>query len=202
MSNRREFLLTCGNTAVALAAGWRELAAQEDEGPLIKFGAELSLGQMTEGPQKVSIPPNAILSGLQLGKDNMNGPRWLNVWYRNNEGARKLELAPDEAALPTTTAPACCGGSAPIHIPDGTIVSAFQLGGGSLTVWYRTVASPLPAFKLGPDNTRPADASTKEPYNHGGGNRVSKEGYTIAGFQWLKDRDGTLALNVWYRQIL
>jgi hypothetical protein len=162
----------------------------------IQLGPEVSLGQLTEGPQKVSIPPNAVLSRLQLGKGEKKGPRWLNIGYRTIEGERRLELG-EENLLPTTTAPAHDGGSGPIHVPEGTVVSALQLGGGSLSVWYRRVESPA-EFKLGPEERGPG---TKEPADNGAGNVASKDRYIMTGFQWQKDPDGQLALNLWYRQV-
>jgi hypothetical protein len=163
----------------------------------IQLGPEVSLGQMNEGPGKISIPQNAVLSRLQLGKGEKSGPRWLTVGYRSIQGERKLELG-EENMLPTTIAPAHDGGSAPIHVPEGTIVSALQLGSGSLSVWYRKVVSPA-NFKLGPEEN---GTGTKEPADNGGGNTAGKDGYTMTGFQWLKDPDGQLALNIWYRPVL
>jgi hypothetical protein len=163
----------------------------------VQLGPEVSLGQVNEGPGKTSIPQNAVLSRLQLGKAEKKGPRWLIVGYRSIQGERKLELG-EENSLPSTIAPADHGGSAPIHVPEGTVVSALQLGGGSLTVWYRKVVSPAD-FKLGPEGN---DTGTKEPPNNGGGNIAGKDGFTMTGFQWLKDPDGQLALQIWYRQVL
>jgi hypothetical protein len=164
---------------------------------IFQLGLDGLLGQLNEGPGKVAIPPNAVLSYLQLGKGKKEGPRWLNIGYRSIQGERRLELG-EENSLPTTTAPEHDGGSAPIHVPEGTIVSALQLGGGSLTAWYRRVVSPA-NFKLGPEEK---GVGTKEPHDNGGGNPARKDGYTITGFQWLKDPDQTLALNLWYRQVL
>src|SRR5438093_12606019 len=97
-----------------------------------QLAPDVLLGQLNEGTGKVSIPPNAVLSYLQLGKARREGPRWLNIGYRSVQaGVRKLELGEEESSLPTTTAPKNYGGSAPIHVPEGTIVSALQLGGGS-----------------------------------------------------------------------
>jgi hypothetical protein len=165
--------------------------------PNFQLGPETSLGQMGEGPQKVSIPDNFVLSSLQLGKGAKHGPRWLIVGCRNVLGDRRLELG-QENSLPTTTAPKNNGGSAPVHVPEGTIVSALQLGSESLTVYYRRVVSPI-NFQLGSEETGPA---TKEPSNNGGGNVARKDGCTITGFQWLKDPDGQLALLLWYRAVL
>jgi hypothetical protein len=195
----RSVIRACGailTLAVGVLANWTVTQAQN--AIIYPLGPEVPLGQMSEGPGKVSIPPNAVLSSLQLGKGQKDGPRWLNLGYRNIQGGvRQLELG-EESMLPTTIAPASNGGSAPIHAPEGTIVSALQLGSGSLSVWYRKVTSPA-NFKLGPEEAGPR---TKEPHDNGGGNVVSKDRYTITGFQWQKDRDGTLALNIWYRPVL
>jgi hypothetical protein len=161
-----------------------------------ELNPEVSLGQANEGPDKVSIPGNALLSSLQLGKGEKKGPRWLNVGYRTIKGERRLELG-EEAMLPATVAPDSNGGSAPIHVPDGCIVSAFQLGGGSLSIWYKRIVSPVD-FTLSPE--RPG-LGTKEPNDNGDGNKAFIDGFTLTGFQWMKDRDGTLALNIWYRQV-
>jgi hypothetical protein len=72
---------------------------------IYQLGPEASLGQMSEGPGKVSIPPNAVLSRLQLGKGEKDGPRWSNIGYRSiQSGVRQLELG-EESMLPTTIAP-------------------------------------------------------------------------------------------------
>ena len=163
---------------------------------VIQLGPEVSAGQLSEGAAKTSIPPNAVLTSLQLGKTAKEGPRWLNVGYRIIQG--QYELKPgDEDSAGTAVAPANYGGSNKIQAPEGTIVSALQLGSGALTIWYRKVNSPSD-FKLGPEAP---GARTKEPYNNGGGGMARQDGYTMTGFQWQKDPDGSLALNIWYRQI-
>jgi hypothetical protein len=110
-----------------------------------------------------------------------------------------LELG-DENQLPVTIAPAGDGGSAPIHVPQGTIVSALQLRGGTLSIWYRRVNDPV-EFNLGDEVKGQGPENTREPPNNGGGNAAFKDGYTMTGFQWLKDHDGQLTLFVWYRRV-
>ncbi|WP_157449850.1 hypothetical protein [Bradyrhizobium sp. ARR65] len=172
-------------------------AKAQPVGPNIQLGPAVPLGQMAEGTGKVSIPPNAILSHLQLGKVDRPGPRWLQIQYRTIQGEKEWQLG-EENSLPATTPPSTHGGSAPIHVPEGSIVSALQLVGGSLYVWYRRVEAPA-KFKLGNEEY---GVGTKEPPDNGGGNIASKDGYTMTGFQWLKDPDGQLALNIWYRPVL
>jgi hypothetical protein len=140
-----------------------------------------------------------LLTSLQLGKVAKKGPRWLNVGYRTIKGERRLELG-DESLLPTTIAPESNGGSAKISVPDECVVSSFQLGGGSLSVWYKRVVSPTD-FKLSLETEQPGP-NTKEAPDNGGGELASIDGYTMTGFQWEKDPDGQLDLRIWYRQVL
>jgi hypothetical protein len=161
-----------------------------------ELNPEVTLGQATEGPDKVSIPSNALLTSLELGKGKKEGPRWLTVGYRTIKGERKLELG-DEGLLPVTIAPKNNGGSAPIHVPDKCVVSAFQLGGGSLSIWYKRIVTP-DDFALGPERQGPG---TKEPPDNGHGDLARLDGFTLTGFQWQKDPDGQLALNLWYKQV-
>lgn len=164
-----------------------------------QLGPEVLLGQLNEG-QKVSIPPNSLLTGLQLGKEAKHGPRWLNITYRSVLGDFQLQLG-NEHLLPTIVAPKNGGGSGKIHLPEGTIFSALQLGGELLTAWYCKVNSPS-KFTLGPEEYDKAKG-TKEPDDNGGGNQASWDGYTMSGFQWMKDPGGggTLALHIWYRRV-
>jgi hypothetical protein len=156
---------------------------------------------------RTPLPPNSVLSSLVLGKAATDGPRWLVVGYKTNQGEEELELDQQEDALPMIIAPADHGGSGEIHVPQvlasrrqdekAAIVSALQFGGQTLTVWYRRVVAPE-NFGLGPEEPGPG---TKEPENNGEGEKATKEGYTITGFELQKDPDGTLELKLWYRQV-
>ena len=193
--SRRKLLQRSAGLGVGAALSGLLPAASA--GADIVLGPEVFLGQLNEGP-KVSIPPNALLTGLQLGKVAKPGPRWLNIYYRDNQGSFQLKLS-NEYLLPSIVAPKNSGGSGTIHVPEGSIVSALQLGGESLTAWYCKVTSPS-TFKLGPEEYD-KEKGTKEPKENGGGKQVSWDGYTMTGFQWMKDPDGTLALHIWYRQV-
>jgi hypothetical protein len=194
LSRRKLLQRSAGLGAGAALSG---LLPAASAGAVIQLGPEVPLGQVNEGPGKTSIPPNSVLSGLQLGKTAKEGPRWLNVGYRTIQGQYELKLGA-ENSLPTAAPPKNNGGGNPIHVPEGSIVSDLQLGSSALTVWYSKVESPSD-FKLGPEVK---GVGTKEPHDNGGGNKAGQDGYTITGFQWLKDPDGTLALNLWYRQVL
>jgi hypothetical protein len=163
-----------------------------------QLGPETPLGQLAEDQAKTSIPPNAVLSSFQLGKTARPGPRWINVGYKMVEldPGRNLTYD-DEDSLPPIIAPDSFGGSAAIHVPEGAVVSSLALGAEKLFVWYRKILAP--ANFLGPEVQ---GMGTKEPENNGGGQRATEDGSTLTGFQWLKDPDGTLALQIWYRPVL
>lgn len=165
--------------------------------PVTQLGPEVALGQVNEGVGKASIPPNSLLTSLQLGKTARTGPRWLNVGYSPIQGAFQLALG-DENVLPVAIPPPSNGGGPNIHAPEGTIVSALLLGPSALTVFYRKVNSPA-SFKLGPEAL---GVGTKEPHDNGGGGTARQNGDTITGFQMQKDPDGTLSLRIWYRPVL
>lgn len=156
-------------------------------------GQEASLGRLYEGFRGSSLPDNAVLTSLQLGKDAKDGPRWLEIGYRV---VSTLELG-EERELAVAFPPAHDGGGAPIHVPEACIVSTLRLGYHSLSVAYRPITHP-PEVKLGGEVE---GTGTKEPHDNGGGNKAGKDGCLITGFQWLKDPDGTLSLKLWYRQI-
>jgi hypothetical protein len=167
--------------------------------PTIEWGQEEPLGQMREGTPKVSLPQNSVLTSLRLGKEKKNGPRWLDVRYKTGhvEGGRPLVLG-EENQLPTIIAPHNSGSSGRIDVPaEGNIVSALQLGGQALSVWYRKVETPV-NFKLGPDKK---DGWTTEPADNGAGTIAAMDGYTITGFSWQKDPDGQLHIHIWYTQL-
>jgi hypothetical protein len=168
--------------------------------PAIHLGPETRLTRLTEGSGKVSVPPNAVLAAFQLGKDDPDGPRWLEVFFSNIQGPDQLELGPEEFSLGSITPPAHDGGSGVLHVPEGTVVSAIQLSGGpSFTVWYRKHVFP-DTFKLGPEVL--SYAGTKEPTHDGGGSTARKVGHTMTGFEWLRDPDSTTALSIWWRPVL
>ena len=166
--------------------------------PIIQLGPETLLGLLIEGSAKTSIPQYSVLTGLQLGKTAKDGPRWLNIKYRSILNDRRWDLG-EEDLLPQLIAPEDNGGSGPIHVPEGSVITAIQLGGVSLTIWYRKIDSP-DNYKLGGEEF---GATTSEPPDNGGGNFVSKDGYTITGFEWIRDfPDKQLHLTIWHRPLL
>jgi hypothetical protein len=169
---------------------------------IFKLGLETVLAKLSEG-DRVSIPSDSVLTSLQLGvgRGVWGAGRWLVVASRDVEDV-KLKLRGENPVPTIITAPGHDGGSAVYHVPQGTIVSALQLGSGpSLTIWYREVESPS-NFQLGPEVK---GMFSKEPPDNGGGARAHQDGYTITGFQWLKDAappiGGHVALHLWYRQV-
>lgn len=167
-----------------------------------KLGPENRLLRVTENSGKISVPPNSVLTAFQLGKDAPSGPRWLEVFYRTVLGDSALELGQEEYSFGSITPPSHDGGSGNLHLPEGTVISAIQLGGGpSFTVWYRKHINPA-NFTLGPEVAgKFPNENTKEPAHDGGGNIARKEGHTMTGFQWLRDPDGQTALLLWWRPI-
>lgn len=166
--------------------------------PTIRLGPETSLGQLAEGAIKTSIPQYSVLTGLQLGKAAKDGPRWLNIKYRDILNERKWDLG-EESLLPAAIAPEDNGGSGEIHVPEGSVITAIQMGAGSLSIWYRKIIAP-DTYKFGPEEF---GATTSEPPDNGGGNFVSKDGYTMTGFQWIRDDpDKQLHLKIWFRPLL
>jgi hypothetical protein len=160
---------------------------------------EGSLGRMGEGSERVALPGNTLLVGLQLGKNDVHGPRWLVMSYRPVVGEGRLELSQQENLLPRITAPDHSGGSGEVHVPEGHVISSLQLGGVSLSVGYRKIESPA-TFHLGPEEPGP---QTKEPSHDGGGGKATKAGYTITGFELQRDNpDRVVSLKIWYRPVL
>jgi hypothetical protein len=161
--------------------------------PIIQLGPKVWL--LPSAGTKVSVPPNGLLTHLQL-ETGRPQPSWLRSAYRSIQGER-LELG-EEHWRAATTAPGDDGGSAPIHAPEGSVVSALELDAESLSIWCCKYLSPA-NFKLGPEEE---GIGTKEPRSSGKGNIATKDGCTMTGFQLLKDPYGTLAIKIQYRQVL
>lgn len=165
--------------------------------PAYPLGPEISLGQLHGS--RADIPPNSLLSGLQIGKGEDVDDHWLQAYYRTltQLGERNLELADPELALPTITAPASNGASGTVHVPDGCIVTALQFGGESLSVFYKRVQYP-PELTFGPEQQ---SLWTKEARSGGGGVIAEALGCMLTGFQLHKDPDKTLSLQIWFKAL-
>ncbi|OWO89698.1 hypothetical protein B5E41_30115 [Rhizobium esperanzae] len=167
-----------------------------------KLGPTVAMPQFFEGPTKISIPPNSLLTRLQLGKSAKNGPRFLNLGcstIQHSATGKKTSITLDEEFTLPPAIPPTDGGGNIVNIPAGTVVSALELGSLSLTIYYRNVSKPEDL--LSEDEVR-GDAAY-EPDNNGGGNTVSKQNSTMTGFQWERHADrGFVGLNIWYRAIL
>ena len=163
--------------------------------PAYQLGPETELG-LLQG-SRADVPPNSVLTGLQLGKGD-DGNHWLRVWYRTLDlGDQNLNLAEPELALPAIGAPDAWGGSGTVHVPDKCILTALQFGGEFLSVWYKRVTYPDIAF--GPEQQ---SLWTKEARSGGGGQLAEAIGCMLTGFQLHKDPDKTLSLQIWYKAIL
>ena len=169
---------------------------------IFKLGLEIEIAHLSEG-DSVSIPPNSVLTKLQLGvtRGDWGAARWLRVFSRDVEDVI-LELRDQNPVPGTITVPNEYGGSGVYQVPPGTIVSALTLSSPpSLAIWYREVELPV-NFVLGPEQK---GMGTKEPAVGGGGGAAHWDGYTITGFQWQKDAappiGGHVALHLWYRQV-
>jgi hypothetical protein len=175
--------------------------------PITHLGPEVPLGRVKQpdtghgASTYAELPLNALLCRLQLGWDGEAGTRWLNVAYRSLVGGGTFELGGDVGQFEIYPPPVG-GGSAPAHVPEGSILYAIGLSGGwhpTLLVAYRGITSST-NFKLGPEELGPG---SKEPADNGGGPVAKMDGYTITGFQWQEDPgDGQLGLTLWYRKVL
>lgn len=167
---------------------------------------EVRLGRLKQpatgiGSLAIEKPPeHLVLSSLQLGWDGDPGTRWLNVGAKHFHGSGPLGLTDLKSV--TATPPPSSGGGNIVKIPEGTLVYSLRLYAGeepTLEINYATVILPA-EFKLGAEEEGPG---TKEPYNNGGGQVAAKDGCTITGFQWNKDKsDHQLSLRFWYRPVL
>lgn len=194
MAERRDFLK---RTAVLSATAFFGTSVLAGTKAMADMGPETFIEKQPES-QKFSFPMNTVLTSLQLGQFR-GGKEWLTAGFTAMTG---LELVGDEIGLLPIEAPRSNGGSGFIHTPKGYVLSSLMIDGyrghTALTAWCRRVKQPnslcLGAEKQG--------TGTKEPRSNGGGNLAHEDGSIITGLQWMKDRDGTLALNLWYRPIV
>src|SRR5262245_19602161 len=156
----------------------------------------------TQGAELVNVAfeGGELLCSLQLGKSAFDGPRWLSVGIRRPVG-QAIQRAGESRQSGIISPPEAGGGSDAIHIPEGNIIIAFALHSGRRPglscVWDRVVR---PENFLGPEES---GKFTKEPVDNGEGDKATKDGGIISGFEWLRDpASGTLRINIWYRPVL
>jgi hypothetical protein len=190
MDERRGFLK---RTAVLSATAFFGTSVLVGTKAMADMGPE-KLIEKQPAQQKFSFPMNTVLTTLQLGKFR-GGKEWLTAGFRTIEG---FELVGDEIGLLTIVAPRSNGGSGFVHSPEGYVLSGLLIDGLTLTAWCRRVKLPN-NFCLGAEKK---GQGTKEPRSNGGGNFAHEDGSIITGLQWMRDRDGTMALNLWYRPIV
>jgi hypothetical protein len=166
--------------------------------PGYPLGPEKDLGGVLQGA-RADIPPNSVLTGLQLGKgDYGDDDHWLRVWYRTLDfGEENMDLEEPELALPPITAPDAWGGSGTVHVPDNCILTAIQFGGETLSIWYKRIISPKD-IAFGPEQQ---SLWTKEARSGGGGQLAEALGCTLTGFQLHKDPDKQMSIQIWYKTI-
>ncbi|MCK1586919.1 hypothetical protein [Bradyrhizobium sp. 169] len=139
------------------------------------------------------------MTALQIGRDGVGGPTYLNVWYQTLDlGRGNIEFAGLDSKLPPIGAPESNGSSGVIHVPAAAMVTAIDSGDESLTITYRHIQNPED-LKFGPEQEA---LWTVTPHSEGGGQMAHAPGCALTGFELIKDPDKSVHLKLWFRALL